>query len=199
MLAGQEVTGDNLELWDELSRAEESEGNLDEAADILRRVIVVRYDYRGANERYKTLQQHIEDEQTRSETIKSAKPIVMHQDKARYEITGMLGKGGMGSLYTKPSTGCSNGPSLTKCLQSRSPKIRRLENSYWQKRAPPQRSTILISSPFMTWAMTGTTRSSAWSSSKERPIKASFGKNPARYSRSASLARLGLSGPRPRA
>ena len=93
------MTGDNLELWDELSRAEESEGNLDEAADILRRVIVVRYDYRGANERYKTLQQHIEDEQTRSETIKSAKPIVMHHDKARYEITGMLGKGGMGSVY----------------------------------------------------------------------------------------------------
>ena|GEM_PF-6838381 len=99
VLAGQEVTGDNLELWDELARAEESEGNLDEAADILRRVIVVRYDYRGANERYKKLQQQIEDEQTRSETIKSAKPIVTHQDKARYEITGMLGKGGMGSVY----------------------------------------------------------------------------------------------------
>ena len=99
VLAGREVTGDSLELWDELARAEESEGNLNEAADILRRVIVVRYDYRGANERYKRLQKQIEDEQTRTETIKSAKPIVTHHDKARYEITGMLGKGGMGSVY----------------------------------------------------------------------------------------------------
>ena len=99
VLAGQEVTGDNLELWDELARAEESEGNIDEAAEILHRVIVVRYDYRGANERYKKLQRQIENEKTRSETIKSAKPIVTHQDKARYEITGMLGKGGMGSVY----------------------------------------------------------------------------------------------------
>ena len=99
VLAGREVTGDSLELWDELARAEESEGNLNEAADILRRVIVVRYDYRGANERYKRLQKQIEDEQTRAETIKSAKPIVTHHDKARYEIPGMLGKGGMGSVY----------------------------------------------------------------------------------------------------
>ena len=99
VLAGREVTGDSLELWDELARAEESEGNLNEAADILRRVIVVRYDYRGANERYKRLQKQTEDEQTRAETIKSAKPIVTHHDKARYEITGMLGKGGMGSVY----------------------------------------------------------------------------------------------------
>ena len=99
VLAGREVTGDSLELWDELARAEESEGNLDEAADILRRVIVVRYDYRGANERYKRLQKQIEDEQTRAETIKSAKPIVTHHDKACYEIPGMLGKGGMGSVY----------------------------------------------------------------------------------------------------
>jgi len=99
VLAGQEVTADNLELWDQLARSEEAEGNFEGAADILHRVMSVRYDFHGANDRYAALQRKVEEEKTRAETIKSAKPVVLHEEKARYEITGMLGKGGMGSVY----------------------------------------------------------------------------------------------------
>ena len=99
VLSGKEVTADNVELWDELAKAEESEGRYEEAADILHRVMAVRYDYHGASMRHKKLQKRIDDEKTRAKTIKSAKPVTTHRDKARYEITGMLGKGGMGSVY----------------------------------------------------------------------------------------------------
>ena len=99
VLSGKEVTAENIELWDELARAEESEGRHEEAADILHRLMAVRYDYHGASMRHKKLQETIDDEKTRAKTIKSAKPVTTHQDKARYQITGMLGKGGMGSVY----------------------------------------------------------------------------------------------------
>ncbi len=99
VLTGQEVTAENLELWHELAKAEESEGSYEEAAEILHRIMGVRYDFHGASQRHHNLRKRIDDEKVRSETIRSAKPIVRHQDKARYEITGMLGKGGMGAVY----------------------------------------------------------------------------------------------------
>lgn len=99
VLKGREVTAENLELWDELAKAEESEGRYEEAADILHRVMAVRYDYHGASMRHQNLQKRIDDEKTRATTIKTAKPVTTHEDKKRYEITGMLGKGGMGSVY----------------------------------------------------------------------------------------------------
>lgn len=100
VLKEQDVTAENLQLWDELARAEESEGRYEEAAEILHRIMAVRYDFHGASQRHQELTKRIDDERTRAETIKSAKPpVVTHQGKARYEITGMLGKGGMGAVY----------------------------------------------------------------------------------------------------
>jgi tetratricopeptide (TPR) repeat protein len=99
VLKGSEVTAEYLELWHELAKAEESEGNFEAAADILHRIMAVRYDFHGASQRHQQLKKRIEDERTRAETIKRATPVVTHHDKARYEITGMLGKGGMGSVF----------------------------------------------------------------------------------------------------
>ena len=99
VLKGKEVTVESLELWDELSRAEESEGHYEEAAEILHRVMSVQYGYRGASERHAALLERIAEETRRAETIRKAAAVVTHKEKSRYEVTGMLGKGGMGSVY----------------------------------------------------------------------------------------------------
>jgi tetratricopeptide (TPR) repeat protein len=100
VLKGQDVTASNLELWDELVRAEEAQGRLAEAASILRRMMAVQYNYRGANERYEALEKLIVDEQKRTETLRGKAPaVVTYGEKNRYEVLGMLGKGGMGAVY----------------------------------------------------------------------------------------------------
>jgi tetratricopeptide (TPR) repeat protein len=100
VLAGQAIAAANLELWDQLARAEEAQGNLDEAASILHKMMSVQYGYQGASERYASLQKRIAEEKKRSETFQSkAPPVVRHAGKRRYELLGMLGKGGMGAVY----------------------------------------------------------------------------------------------------
>ncbi len=91
---------ENLELWDQLAHAEEAQGNLAEAAAILHKMMAVQYGYHGASERYSELKRLIAEEKKRSETFqRKAPPVVQHQGKRRYEILGMLGKGGMGAVY----------------------------------------------------------------------------------------------------
>jgi serine/threonine protein kinase len=100
VLAGQALASSNLELWDQLARAEEAQGNLEEAAEILHKMMAVQYGYRGASERYRDLEKRIAEEKKRSETFQSkAPPVVSHAGKRRYELLGMLGKGGMGAVY----------------------------------------------------------------------------------------------------
>jgi tRNA A-37 threonylcarbamoyl transferase component Bud32 len=100
VLKGQEVTASNLELWDELARAEEAQGQLVESAAILRRMIAVQFNYRGANERFQALEKQIDEERKRTETLSGKAPaVVTYGEKNRYEVLGMLGKGGMGAVY----------------------------------------------------------------------------------------------------
>jgi tetratricopeptide (TPR) repeat protein len=100
VLEGQPVGATNLEIWDQLARAEEAEGNLEDAAAILHKMMSVQYGYQGASERYADLQRRIAEEKQRSETFQTkAAPVVRHQGKRRYELLGMLGKGGMGAVY----------------------------------------------------------------------------------------------------
>jgi len=90
----------NLELWDQLARAEEAQGNLGEAAAILHKMMAVQYGFQGASERYAELQRRIAEEKKRSESFRSNAPtVVRHEGKRRYELMGMLGKGGMGAVY----------------------------------------------------------------------------------------------------
>jgi eukaryotic-like serine/threonine-protein kinase len=100
VLAGQEVTQRNLELWDELAKAEEDQGHLDAASSILRRIMAVQYNYRAASERYQVLQTLIAQEKNRSETVRSRAPLPAPAGRERrYEVMGMLGQGGMGAVY----------------------------------------------------------------------------------------------------
>lgn len=100
VLAGQEVTQQNLELWDELAKAEEDQGQLEVAASILRRLMAVQYNYGDASERYQKLSTLIAEEKNRSETIRGKAPLEATPDHGRrYEVTGMLGQGGMGAVY----------------------------------------------------------------------------------------------------
>lgn len=100
VLASQAVAPANLELWDQLARAEEAQGNFEEAAAILHKMMTVQYGYQGASERYAELQTRISEEKKRSETFRSrAQPVVLHAGNRRYELLGMLGKGGMGAVY----------------------------------------------------------------------------------------------------
>jgi len=100
VLEGKPVGAGNLELWDQLARAEEAQGNLGEAAAILHKMMTVQYGFQGASERYAELQRRIAEEKKRSETFQSKAPIVVrHEGKRRYELMGMLGKGGMGAVY----------------------------------------------------------------------------------------------------
>jgi tetratricopeptide (TPR) repeat protein len=100
VLEGQGVSAGNLELWDQLARAEEAQGNLTEAAAILHKIMSVQYGYQGASERYAELRKRAAAEKKRSETFQSDAPsVVRHKGKRRYELLGMLGKGGMGAVY----------------------------------------------------------------------------------------------------
>jgi predicted Ser/Thr protein kinase len=100
VLAGKPMNVESLELWDSLARAEEAQGNLEEAAAILHKMMSVQYGYQGASERYASLQKRMEEERRRAETFRSqAPPVVRHEGKRRYELLGMLGKGGMGAVY----------------------------------------------------------------------------------------------------
>ncbi len=100
VLEGKPVSAENLELWDQLARAEEAQGNLNEAAAILHKMMAVQYGYQGASERCAELQRRVAEEKKRSESFQSqALPVVRYEGKRRYEILGMLGKGGMGAVY----------------------------------------------------------------------------------------------------
>jgi tetratricopeptide (TPR) repeat protein len=101
VLAGREVTQQNLELWDELAKAEEDQGHFEAASSILRRMMAVQYNFRGASERYEKLTALIAEERNRSETLRINAPAAgpSGRREGRYEVMGMLGQGGMGAVY----------------------------------------------------------------------------------------------------
>ncbi len=96
LLAGKEVQVEDLNLWDLLAQAYESQGNLKMAADLLHKVLAVKHNFGGLGSRHRRLLEQIQEQERREKAFRGASDL---QDGERYEIQNLLGKGGMGSVY----------------------------------------------------------------------------------------------------
>ena len=99
VLAADQLLPSNLELWDCLAQAHEAEGELDRASEILHRMMTVQYDYNGVDRRHAELVRRLEEEKQREHSIRTGSIREMAETTDRYEITTMLGQGGMGAVY----------------------------------------------------------------------------------------------------
>ncbi len=108
LLSGQDITRNNLDLWDVLAEACAAEGNLSRAVAILHDIMSVQYDFRGAESRRTALLQKMAEERARETTIhgkRAPAPLPGAAAPAgpangdRYEVLSLIGKGGMGSVY----------------------------------------------------------------------------------------------------
>ncbi len=94
--AGKEVQVEELNLWDLLAQAYESQGNLKMAADLLHRILAVKHNYGDVGSRHRRLLEQIKEQEQQEGAFRSPSDL---QDGARYEIQNLLGEGGMGSVY----------------------------------------------------------------------------------------------------
>jgi len=107
VVTGQVVSLSSLELWDVLAEAHAAEGDFKKAAEILHGMMSVEYGYGNARERYEELLKRISKERARATAIQTssvartpATPVTgVPVNGHRYEVQGLLGKGGMGAVY----------------------------------------------------------------------------------------------------
>lgn len=98
-LAEQEVRADNLELWNALARAYESEGALEQASELLHKMMAVQYNFGDIRERHGRILEKIKEQEQREASLRSW-PLSRPSPKGeRYVIEATLGKGGMGAVY----------------------------------------------------------------------------------------------------
>ena len=111
VLAGEPVRSDNLDLWDGYARAYEAQGELAKASEILHKMMAVQFNFGNIGERRDALRRRMEEEKQRESTIgtplvassksrsKSKSSTTDHTENERYQLEGMLGKGGTGAVY----------------------------------------------------------------------------------------------------
>jgi tetratricopeptide (TPR) repeat protein len=101
VLNGQAVEAGNLELWYVLAEALESEGELNQAGELLHKMLAVQYGFRDAKERHAKILEKIKEQKQREATIKASKTasVTAGQRSERYIRASLLGQGGMGAVY----------------------------------------------------------------------------------------------------
>ncbi len=160
----------------------------------------VQYGYQGASERYADLQKRAAEEKKRSETFQSkAAPVVRHEGKKRYEILGMLGKGGMGAVYRAYDhlLGRHVAYKVLGEALSRSPEAR--DNLLHEARAAAQLNHPNVITIFDLGVDQDQTFISMELVEGESYQSLLAGEDVSRHRRSSPLAGVGLPGPRPRA
>jgi tetratricopeptide (TPR) repeat protein len=96
LLAGQPVRVEDLHLWDLLSQAYESQGDLKIAADLLHRMLGVQHNYKDIGSRHCGLVDQIKEQEQREVAFRD---LGASQGGERYELQDLLGEGGMGAVY----------------------------------------------------------------------------------------------------
>jgi tetratricopeptide (TPR) repeat protein len=101
VLNGQALEAGNLELWYALAEALESEGELNQAGELLHKILAVQYGFRDVKERHANILEKIKEQKQREATIKASKTASAStgQRSERYIRASLLGKGGMGAVY----------------------------------------------------------------------------------------------------
>ena len=89
-------------------------------------------------ERHTALQERIAEETRRAEAIRKSAAVVTNKEKSRYEVTGMLGKEGMGSVYKTYDHLLKRTVAYTKYWLNRTPRTLTRASSCSMKREPPR-------------------------------------------------------------
>ena len=105
VLAGRNVDAENLALWDPLAEALEDIGELKRAEELLRNIMAVSYNYADVDQRHARLLEKIEEEKQRESSFNGM--LVEGKSSSdegalngnRYNLDGLIGKGGMGEVY----------------------------------------------------------------------------------------------------
>ena len=96
LLAGEPVRIEDLDLWDLLSRAHESQGDIKIAAELLHNMLRLQHNYKDVGIRQRKLLEQIEEQESRERLSQSAADSHAQE---RYVVQDLLGQGGMGSVY----------------------------------------------------------------------------------------------------
>jgi serine/threonine protein kinase len=96
LLSGDSVRLEDLDLWNLLSRAYQSQGNLKMAADLLHKMLEVQHNFKDIAPRHRKLLEQVEEQESRERLLRNAADS---KAEARYAVQDLLGQGGMGSVY----------------------------------------------------------------------------------------------------